>query len=511
MRLVGEHVSIVFSSEIRALTEQNSSFDKGILRVCYTGKNHNGSFISKETFEKCMPSIYNCPIVCRYDRETDTIGAHDVDVVRTADGGLRMINVTQPVGVIPTGANYWWEEVEEDNGDVHEYLYTEALLWKRQEAYQKIKQDGTTAESMELNIKSSKMVDGVLHINDFEFTAFCLLGTVKPCFESASLELFALDEFKCQMTEMMDELKASFNLMQSSAEADIDNTFSSKGGSTVLEIETEVIETQEAEPVEPVVEEPAVEAEPVVNEAVETAAEFSEEATEEVEEVAVEETTEEHEPDAVDFALEGQIREMLCEAIEGAEMVSCEWGEWPRYWFTDYDKDLGEVYAFDGKDRKLYGFKYSMNGDNVVVDFESKSRKKWAIEDFDEGDETIAFSEAPRILQDTCAAIDAAWSEKYEALSAEVNELKKFKLDTEADAVFSNFSDLEGIDAFENLKNEYANFSKGDLEEKCYAIRGRNGTAAKFSLETPTTKMVVETPADDDEPYGGIFIEYGKK
>lgn len=505
----GEHTSIVFSSEIRALTEQNSSFDKGILRVCYQGANRNGSYISKETFEKCISSIYNCPVVCRYDRETDTIGAHDVDVVRVADGGLKMINTTQPVGVVPTGANYWWEEITEDNGDVHDYLFVEVLVWKRQEAYAKIKENGTTAESMELNIKSSEMRDGVLHITDFEFTAFCLLGTAEPCFESASLELFALDEFKAQMAEMMDDLKASFNLMQSSDEADINTTFSSKGGSTVLEDKTEVIETQETEPVEPVAEDEVVDAAPEADIIDAPEDEPSEDPAPEAEE------PEEQEAEPVDvaaeFALESQIREQLWESIEGAEMVTSEWGKWPRYWFTDYDKDLNEVYAFDCEDNKLYGFKYSMNGDNVVIDFDSKSRKKWAIEDYDEGDEVVAMFNVSDVIKNACSSVDAAWSEKYNTLSVETEELKKFKVDTEAAAVFANFNDLEGVEAFETLKTEYPNYSKEDLEEKCFAIRGRNGTAAKFSLETPTAKMVVETPAYDDEPYGGLFIEYGKK
>lgn len=491
------YMSIVFSSEIRALTEQNSSFDKGVLRVCYTGKNRNNSFIDKDTFEKCMPSIYNCPIVCRYDRDTDTIGAHDVDVVKAKDGGLKMINITQPVGVIPSGANYWWEEITETTGAVHEYLCIEALLWKRQEAYQKIKEDGITDESMEINIKASKMVDGVLHIEDFEFTAFCLLGSAPPCFESASLELFALDEFKVQMAEMMDDLKASFNLVQSSNEADIDNTFSSKGGSTVLNDEINVIEDQEQEVIEPVEEvftEDAAEVEQPAEEVVEEPAEEPAESA-----------------DAADFALESQIREQLFEAVESAEMISNEWGQWPRYWFTDYDKDRGEVYAFDCEDGKLYGFPFSMNGDNVVVDFENKTRKKWAIEDFDEGDQPAMFTEMNRIINDACAAVDAAWTDKYNDLDTEAQTLRKFKVDTEARDVFSHFQDLDGVEAYENLKETYAEFSKEDLEDKCFAIRGRQVTSAKFELQNTNTKVVVETPADDDEPYGGAFLVYGKR
>ena len=52
----------------------NPSFDKGIMRVAYTGRNPNNSFISRETFEKCIGTIYNVPVVAHYDRDTDTIG-----------------------------------------------------------------------------------------------------------------------------------------------------------------------------------------------------------------------------------------------------------------------------------------------------------------------------------------------------------------------------------------------------------------------------------------------------
>mgnify|MGYP006915887755 CR=1 FL=1 len=84
---------IVFSSGISNLVEKNSSFDSGVLRVAYTGKNRNNSFISKETFERCMPSIYNCPIVCNYDRESDTIGSHDMELV-SDDNGMRIVKLS---------------------------------------------------------------------------------------------------------------------------------------------------------------------------------------------------------------------------------------------------------------------------------------------------------------------------------------------------------------------------------------------------------------------------------
>ncbi len=100
-----------------------------------------------------------------------------------------------PVGVVPESARYFWREITEDDGSVHNYLCVDVLLWKRQEAYKKIKEDGITAESMEISVKDGRMQDGFFVIDDFEFTAFCLLGSAEPCFESASLAMFSMDSF----------------------------------------------------------------------------------------------------------------------------------------------------------------------------------------------------------------------------------------------------------------------------------------------------------------------------
>ena len=91
---------IEFSSSIKNLTVINESFDKGILRIAYVGKNHNGSDIRKDTFEKCIETIYNVPVVCNYDRETDEIGSHDFDIIKDENGNSRYINITQPVGCL---------------------------------------------------------------------------------------------------------------------------------------------------------------------------------------------------------------------------------------------------------------------------------------------------------------------------------------------------------------------------------------------------------------------------
>ena len=533
------NMRIVFSSGISNLTARNSSFDSGVLRVAYTGRNRNNSFISKETFERCMPSIYNCPIVCRYDRENDSIGSHDMELVSSDDGGLRIVNITQPVGVVPESANYWWEEIEDDSG-VHEYLCVDVLVWKRQEAYKKIKEDGITDESMEISVKEGSMTDGVYVIKRFEFTAFCLLGSAEPCYESASLEMFSRDDFKRQLAEMMQEFKESFSLVSTPNGAqDTHPQISMEGGEEVLDKmellakygltaeqldfdldaltyeqleEKLAAENGGAEPTAPEAE-PTDPSEPSGDGAGEPDGEGAGEGNGEGSESDGEDNGGAGEGEPENFALLGeQFHEELLNAL-CVETVQTAFGEMSRYCYIDYDAEANEVYAYDMEDWKLYGFKYSMNGDNVVVDFTSKTHKKFAIVDFDEGEQTAAF-----------AAVFAVAAEKYQSASDtitsmenELGALRQFKTDTENAAmqgerekVFAQFEDLVGVEAFENLRENCGDMKADVLEEKCYAIRGKYGTVAKFSFEgQKAPKLKVPKSNVGNEPYGGIFAEYG--
>jgi hypothetical protein len=68
---------------------------------------------------------------------------------------------------------------------------------------------------MEINVKNGSMSDGVFVIDDFTFTAFCLLGEdVAPCFESASLQMFERDSVSQQFADMMKEFKETFTMLQ---------------------------------------------------------------------------------------------------------------------------------------------------------------------------------------------------------------------------------------------------------------------------------------------------------
>lgn len=507
-----------FASSLTGLCEVNSSFDTGILRICYPGENRNKSAISKQTLERCLKTIYNCPIVCNYDRETNSLGGHDMELVNN-NGELRMVNLTQPIGLIPESARVWFEDFEEEDGTIHEYLYAEVLLWKRQEAYRKIIEDGITAHSMELTVKSGRMVDGVYHIDDFEFTAFALIG-VEPCFEGSALETFSKQDFKQQLSEMMQDLKESYSLVKTSKEVDDTHPqkYSTEGGEKVLEQKMELVARYgiDVDSLDFSIDDFTVE-----------------ELTEKFE--AMKSTDDNTDPDITDddvgtdpapvqdkFALTSNVVSEICRILDEVK-IEREWGECTRYWYVDCDFDAHEVYCWDTNDWLLYGFTYAIDGDSVNIDYDSKCRKKYIIADFDEGEQPSPFAQVFTDMEHMLHE-NSEWELKYQTASStiatmesELDELRKFRKDTETaiaknerDNVFAQFEDLNGIESFEALRQSCMEYDIETLEEKCYAIRGRSGTTAKFSLENKSPKIPVgNTETTSNEPYGGIFAKFG--
>jgi len=503
---MGSVYNMTFASSLTELCEVNSSFDKGVLRICYTGTNRNKSHLSRSVIEDGLKTIYNCPIVCNYDRETDTLGGHDMDIVKTDDGSIKLVNATQPVGVIPESAKVWFEDYEDENGITHEYLYSEVLLWKRQEAYQKIKRDGITSHSMEISIKAGQKVDGIYYIDKFEFTAFALIG-IKPCYESSALEVFSMSDFKQQMSEMMQDLKETYNLVNTSDEDDNihPQNNSMEGGEKTLNEKMELVAKFGID----------------VN-----TLEFS------IEDFTVEELTEKFEAmqaapqpneNTENFALNSAVVEEMFRML-GEEKITREWGECERYRFVDCDITASEIYCYDSQDWLLYGFAYSMNGDNVVIDFESKKRMKCAIVPFDEGEQVSPFAEVFSMMEGKIAELAGAEAKYAEAadtiknMEVELDELREFKCNTDKEnkkkqrcALYAQFEDLAATEEFAKLQEdaESQDYALDVIEEKCYALRGRLGTTAKFALEPKAPKLKVDKTDDmSNEPYGGLFTKY---
>lgn len=504
----------IADTSIFDIKEVNSSFASGSLKVMYTGKNRNGSSISKDAVLRALPTLKNVPIVCHWDPLEREIGGHDMELVRDDDGLMRLRNLTEPCGVVPDHASFRFETVADNEGNEHEYLIIDGvLLWKRQDVFNYISKDlgGKVKHSMEISVFDCEQdSSGILEINQFEFTALCLLGNCEPCFQGSELEVFSSNNFKKQMAQMMSDLKEEFSMV-------------------VPPVGDNDIHPQNH---------PMEGGEKVLNEKLALVAEYGLEVENlgfSIEDLTLEELREKFEAmkNTVDpvsakpaekiegFSLAGQMLEEVRKALS-VETIECSWGEMPRYQYVDHDQDSMMVYCYDAEDWNLYGFPYSMNGDNVVIDFACKKRKKFEIVDFDDGEQVSPFAEIFAEMANQYNTNDAKWSEKYTeasntiaSMENELVTLRQFKSDADEaaltvarDEIFAQFEDLTGIEEFDALREHCSEYELDVLEEKCFAIRGRKGTLAKFTYEPKSHKLKIDKTSHEEEPYGGLFERF---
>lgn len=452
-----KNVRLVFNSALKNIMSCNESFDQGVLRIAYHGENRNGSYISKEVFEKCLPSMYNVPVVANYMRDDDMIGGHDIEIVRK-DNFPKMVNITHPVGVVPESASNWWELVTEEDGAIHEYLCTDVLLWKRQEAYEKIVSDGIVYESMEIKVKEDHLDNGMYVIDDFEFLAFCLLGNCEPCFESASLATFSSDAFTSELYAMLEEVPmATRNYLEGVTNKLVNKKLKlvEKYGLTLDDLDFELAA---------------------------------------------------YTIDEVEDKL-AAIRERLgvSQIDEEDPVVTPPEEENPTEPGTDPDANPGTDESQDsGQDNNQEDVEeHSLEEDrtgHAKDDPEDEEDKKPQ-----DNDDEFACGEDEK--KTSCAISE----EDLALLKKELKELREFKnqiLSEKKAELFSMFSDLESNEDFKSLKNDADKYDLTAIEEKCFAIRGRTAT---FSMNQTYKKAPVLPVLDHEptyEPYGGVVKKY---
>ena len=511
---------------IDSIEDLNSSFASGRLKVMYTGANANGSNIPKDVVAAALPSLANVPIVAHYDYQENEIGGHDVELVAT-DDEIRLRNLTEPCGVVPESATATFVTEADEHGTEHEYLVVEpVILWKRQDVFRHIVEDlgGRVDHSMEINVLSYHKGKGenTVTIDSFEFQALCLLESATPCFEGSALTLFAAKAFKYKMEQMMAELKEAQFALQTRAETSINppetdvdiNVDSETKGGKVLDYTEAAAEVQEPQAI------------------TEEAAAESAEATEAT-------GTQETPAEGADgqFELARNIRDSIIDALcEIKEKTP--WGEeFPVYYLRDYDAENNIVYAAEHRTDHIFAIPYTLDGDVVRLRVDERKRVKTAYVEYVDAEENGdtedqaqpgTFSYLVNHLIDIFMQAQDEWSEECNRLEDEVDalkitvqdveELRAFKSSTEEaqaeaqrNAVFSKFADLDGVEAFEALRSDCGTLTPDEIEEKCFAIRGRQSVPVKFSAteSAPIIKIDKSKNKKENEPYGGIFVEYG--
>lgn len=517
------------NSAVYDVEDVNTSFAKGSIKVMYTGINRNKSCINKDVVERALPSLKNVPIVCHWDEEVGEIGGHDIEIKNNGNGSFAIRHLTEPCGVVPESATFQFVNDKDDNGVEHEYLVVDGvLLWKRQDVFNHIVNDldGKVKHSMEIKVRNGESKDGIYNVSDFEFTALCLLESVEPCFQGSELELYSINNFKQKMEEMMSELRDCFSKVESSSEEN-DKEISTEGGNTALDEKMKLVEKYgiNIEELDYSIEDMTVEE---LEEKFAAMTEKEESQPEETfAEEAADESGEQHEEAQEEsFELNTNVEQELRKAIASYEVMK-PWGYERAYWFINFDIDLKVVYFEEMDTCNIYGAPYEMNGDEVVIRIDEKVRKKRAYVDYVEGEEPEAeelnmFDNAANAYTDISEKYSSE-VEKTEKLTAEVEELRKFKECVEAERyaaakneLFAKFQDLDSVEEFENLKNSCDGMAIEDIEKECFVIRGKNVAIAKFSLEKEKTpKFIVEKNISEDKPkkkpYGKLFEIYNKE
>ena len=280
----------------------NPLISKCEIKVLYTGKNRNRSFISKEVATKMANSLPGTPIVGQYFYQTGDFGDHGEEELVIDDKGLRFIKSTVPYGFVATDAKVWWQNFVDKDGVEREYLLTEGYLWtgrypdckriieKGNHQSMELDRDSLVGEWSKISGEWSKFENDeheYFIISDAVFSALCILGEeVEPCFEGANITkkggiMYSLDrdEFKEKMLDFMADLKDALNNLGYEGGKQVENLNNPT-------IETPEVETPEVEAItEPIAEETVVEGVVETPESIEGAeAAEGEESSEEVEE-----------------------------------------------------------------------------------------------------------------------------------------------------------------------------------------------------------------------------------
>ena len=185
---------------------QHPEFTKVSVWVATYGENANKSNISKQAFEKALPSLVNVPIIGEYRESAEDFAGHGGKLV-IDDEGVQFVQTTKAYGVIPESCNPRWE-LDENNV---EYLVCDGILWTgRYEEANKVKENKNN-QSMEISATNyfTDESNGVLNITDFVFTGICILGEdTTPCFPSAKMVYsFNKEEIKEEFSLLLNEIK----------------------------------------------------------------------------------------------------------------------------------------------------------------------------------------------------------------------------------------------------------------------------------------------------------------
>ncbi|MBL4950994.1 hypothetical protein JK635_01910 [Neobacillus sp. YIM B02564] len=491
-------------------TYENETEDTRFLKVkiwlMHTGKNLNGTYFERSVVENSINTLANTPILAYIEDNSEgevDFSDHRMVLVKE-DGQFKVKYIGQAIGVIPSDNNAKFENRVCDDGVEREFLTCEGLVWtKWDDPIDIFSRDSIKFQSMELHddYEGEWMDDNLFHFTSFKFFGACALGKdVLPAMRSATIEVqFSYDNMFKEIQEKIEQFKHIFNLNK-------------EGGSQIVNEKLELL----------------------------TKYSFTEEDLKQkninIEDFSVEELeTKLQEITKSDFVL---VASQLKDEIKSElykDYFYDEYGYKSRsYWYVDHTENM--VIAEDTKDNyRLVGFPYSVNGDIVEIDFESKKRMKIVYEPIEDNiDMSFNITSKDKVeyeLNIQEKQLEQSFTKEKETVTNKLNEVtKKFTTLEEEVKSLREFKELkiteervnketELFDSFsaelteeelQPLKETASEFTLEQLEEKLFTLVGKK--KANFSKqhkkEKQPIKIEVKEYKEDSLPYGGIFSKY---
>lgn len=192
-------ISLQFSVENFEFEDvKDSRFAKGVIHAFADGKNAHTHPIDRDVLINCANSVYDIPIVCRYNGLTDDFMSHEPDET--------------PIGFVKeTSPTYSNPIIFEKSPDGRTFLVIKALIWKKyaKDAVRVLRNDnGRKSVSVEITITKGEEIDGLVRVDEFVLDGITILGDfVTPAVKDAHIQV----EFAKDKDDYLNDIKFAEN------------------------------------------------------------------------------------------------------------------------------------------------------------------------------------------------------------------------------------------------------------------------------------------------------------
>lgn len=494
------HFEVVEDNE----TKEDSRFTDVKIWIAHTGKNLNKSNFSKDMLTSMIPSLTGIPIVGYIevnDNNREDFKGHEERYIVTMDG-VQTEYIGRAYGVVLEDNNAKFE-MKTINGVEREYLTCDGKIWNKfSHAKDIIDRDGEKGQSMELVRES---LDGyyVQETDEYivtsaQFEALCILGDSKiPAMVGGTIEKTQFTTYMKNETQaMLEELKLEY-AEKFTAKTDENE----KGGNVdLIKVLEELLPNYEY-----------------------VSAEFTEDLkgkldTFETEE-ALKEVLETENQSQYALTINAQMN-LLRNSVLGLEELN-DWYHESRYWAKDADFEKGEVYVIDYKDWMDYGFTFTKEGEEFVIDSASKFKVAWQPMKLSEGQSAnFTISEEVKQAYDFgVSKIESAKEEvkadyekqitelkteydaQIESKDSELEQLRNYRAEIEKNQRIAHVNSVENLDDGEKqiLLDNIENYTMETLEEEVIKMIGKKNIKFSANFEKPIKDDFIDrTPSEGE-------------